>query len=74
MPVDEQIAILYCGTQGLLMEVPKERIKDFEKEYLQLLTSQYPQILQQLSQGILNDEITQTLELAAKKTVQNFVY
>ena len=74
MKVEEQIAILYCGTQGLLMDVPKERIKDFEKEYLQLLATQYAAILHQLSLGQLNDEITTTLELAAKKTIQNFVY
>ena len=74
MTVEEQIAILYCGTKGLLMEVPKERIKDFEKDYLQLLATQYSSVLHQLSQGILTDEITDTLELVAKKTVQNFVF
>ncbi|MCL4481909.1 MAG: F0F1 ATP synthase subunit alpha, partial [Bacteroidetes bacterium] len=74
MPVGEQIAILYCGTKGLLMDVPKEKIKDFEKDYLQLLSSQYSGILQRLSKGELDDEITNTLELAAKKTAQNFAF
>ena len=74
MPVEEQIAILFCGTRGLLTDVPTEKIKDFEKEYLQLLSAQYSDTLHQLSLGVLTDEITQTLELAAKKTVQNFVY
>jgi F-type H+-transporting ATPase subunit alpha len=74
MRVEEQIAILYCGTRGLLMDVPKEKIKDFEKEYLHLLATNYSGTLLQLSKGELNDEITQTLELAAKKTIQNFVF
>jgi len=74
MTVEEQIAILYCGTKGLLMEVPKDKIKDFEKDYLQVLSTQYADVLLQLSRGELNDEITQTLELVAKKTVLNFVY
>ena len=74
MTVEEQIAILYCGTKGLLMEVPKEKIKDFEKDYLQLLATQYSDVLLKLSEGILDDEVTETLELAAKKTVQNFVF
>ena len=74
MTVEQQIAILYCGTRGLLMEVPKDKIKDFEKDYLQLLETQYADVLLQLSRGELNDEITNTLEAAAKKTVQNFVF
>jgi F-type H+-transporting ATPase subunit alpha len=74
MPVNEQIAILYCGTKGLLMDVPKDKIKDFEKDYLQLLSSQYAGTLQLLSQGEFNDEITNVLEQAASKTIQNFVF
>ena len=33
MPVEEQIAILYCGTQGLLKGVPLDKVHDFEKEF-----------------------------------------
>ncbi|MCE1199456.1 MAG: F0F1 ATP synthase subunit alpha [Marinilabiliales bacterium] len=74
MTVEEQISILYCGTQGLLMEVPTDKIRDFEKDFLQLLSAKYPDTLAQLNKGILNDEITHALEEAAKKTVQNFVF
>ena len=74
MTVEEQIAILYCGTQGLLMSVPTSKIKDFEKEYLLLLSTNYSGVMHQLANGILNDEITGTLEEAAKKTAQNFAF
>jgi F-type H+-transporting ATPase subunit alpha len=56
------------------MDVPKDKIKDFEKDYLQLLSSQYAGTLQLLSQGEFNDEITSVLEQAASKTIQNFVF
>jgi len=44
-PVEKQIAIIYCGTKGLLQRVPINKIKEFEKEYLTVLESQHAQVL-----------------------------
>ena len=65
VPVEKQIAIIYCGTKGLLKNVPIAKIKEFEKDYLELLEIEYQNVLDQLKAGVLNDEITQTLELVA---------
>jgi F-type H+-transporting ATPase subunit alpha len=56
------------------MSIPTEKIKDFEKEYLLILATQHSELMGKLSQGILNDEITATLEEVAKKTAQNFAF
>ncbi len=39
VPVEEEIAIIYCGTQGLLHNVPMDKVAEFEKLYLQILKS-----------------------------------
>ena len=61
-PVEEQIAIIYCGTKGLLQKVPIRRIHDFEMEYLNTLRESHQPILQQLKNGILDESIENTLK------------
>lgn len=66
MPVAQQIAVLYCGTHGLLRDVPLDKIPSFEKQFLQLLDMHYKeQVLAPLGQGIINDQVTAALEEAA---------
>ena len=60
--VEEQAAIIYCGTNGLLMDVPVNKIKEFETEFISYLHQKHQNILDDLASGKLNDEITNTLE------------
>jgi|TARA_B110000263_G_scaffold110607_1_gene96688 F-type H+-transporting ATPase subunit alpha len=60
--VEEQAAIIYCGTKGLLMDIPVNRIKEFEVEYISFLHQKHQNILDDLASGKLNDTITSTLE------------
>jgi len=64
--VEDQIAIIYCGTKGLLKEVPVNKVKQFESEFLELLSVKHKDLLDSLKKGILTDEITNTLEEVAK--------
>ncbi len=59
--VENQIAIIYCGTNGLLQRVPIDRIIDFETEYLYYLENNHADVLLKLKQGELNKDITDTL-------------
>jgi F-type H+-transporting ATPase subunit alpha len=72
MPVEKQIAIIYCGTKGLLKDIPVTKVKAFERDFLELLEIEHQNILSQLKQGIINDEITQTLEGVAKTISMRF--
>jgi F-type H+/Na+-transporting ATPase subunit alpha len=63
--VDKQIAIIYCGNKGLLSEVPENKIKEFEKEFIELLEIRFPEALKQLGEGVLNDEVSAMLDEAA---------
>ena len=63
MPVEDQIAILYCGTQGLLKGVPLDKVHDFEKEFLrELHTSHQHDVLDILKTGTIDDDIRKKLE------------
>ena len=66
MPVGREIAVLYCGTHGLLRDVPLDRVRDFEKIFLQLLESKYQkEVLDRLAAGELDDDITRRIEETA---------
>jgi F-type H+-transporting ATPase subunit alpha len=71
--VEQQIAILYCGTHNLMREVPLDKIKDFEKAFIEKLeVSHKTDILEPLSQGTINDEITKAIETLAKDVADSF--
>ena len=70
--VEQQIAIIYCGTRGLLREVPVNKVKEYEKEYLDILERSHKPVLDQLKAGQYTDEITNTLEQVAKDLVKKY--
>jgi F-type H+/Na+-transporting ATPase subunit alpha len=62
LSVEKQIAIIFCGTKGLLKKVPVNKVRAFEKEYLSMLEIRHPETLAALKAGKFTDEITQVLE------------
>lgn len=69
-PVEKQIAIIYCGTKGLLNEIEIDQVQQFQTEFLEFLELKHKDILKQLSEGKINDEVTKVLEAVAKDTVE----
>jgi F-type H+-transporting ATPase subunit alpha len=65
MPVESQVAIIYCGTKGLLNKVPVDRIKEFEEEFLAFMDQKHRDALDTLKSGKLTDEVTNTIEKVA---------
>jgi F-type H+-transporting ATPase subunit alpha len=70
--VEEQAAIIYCGTNGLLMDVPVHRIKEFETEFLSFLHQKHQNVLDDLASGKLNDSITETLNTVVKELTPKY--
>lgn len=70
--VEQQIAIIYCGTKGLLKEVPVKKVKEFESSYIALLEASHKGVLDKLKQGQFDDSITGTLEAVAKDLVKKY--
>ena len=72
MPVEEQIAVLYCGVNGLLKGVAVERVGEFEKRFLEVLRGVYrEEVLVPLSEGRLDESVTSLLEKVAGEVAQS---
>jgi F-type H+-transporting ATPase subunit alpha len=67
LTVEKQVAIIYCGTKGLLRDVPTARVREFETEFLSFMELKHKDVLNDLKAGKLTDEITGTLERVAKE-------
>lgn len=68
MPVGEQIAILYCGTKGLLRDIEVDKVRQFEELFLELLRSKHQKdVLDQLLHGKIDDSISGILESVASQ-------
>jgi F-type H+-transporting ATPase subunit alpha len=67
LSVEKQIAIIYCGTKGLLREVPVNKVREFEVEYLSILEAKHRTVLNDLRDGKFTDEIVNVLEVVAKE-------
>ncbi len=65
--VENQTAIIYAGSKNLLRNVPVNKVKEFEKDYLEYLNNKNRATLDALKAGKLTDEITDVLEAAAKE-------
>ncbi len=73
MPVEEEIAVIYCGTQGLLRNVELKHIAEFEKMFLEILRSKYQkEILEPLREGVLDENVSKLLEEVATEVGQTF--
>ena len=73
MLVENQIAIIYCGTKGLLNDIPIDKIKSFEEDFLSTLRSESADILDSIRNGLLTEDVVGTLEKACEKTKKNHI-
>ena len=72
MPVEQQIAIIFAGTKNLLKDVPVDKVKEFEKDYLAYLTAKHQDVLNTLKAGKLTDEALEVLTNAAKEIASKY--
>ena len=63
--VEDQVAIIYAGSKNLLRNVPVDKVKEFEKDFLEYLNNTHRDTLDALKAGKLDDNITDVIEKAA---------
>ena len=74
MSVQNQVALLYCGTHGLLAKLPISKVKEFEKEFLNLLeTLHQEEVLDVIKGGNINDHVTAIIEKTAEDVINNIL-
>jgi F-type H+-transporting ATPase subunit alpha len=72
MRVEHQIAIIFCGTNNLLGDVPVNKITEFEEEFLRHMDNNYADTLKVLSEGKLTDKAIADMKKAAAEIVKRF--
>lgn len=65
MKVEDEVAVIFCGTKGLLENVPLDKVSEFEKNFLQLVSTKYPEVMEAIRAGKLDDDVTSKLTAAA---------
>ena len=73
MPVGEQVAILYCGTHGLMRDIPISMVRAFQDAVLTYLRANHQaDVLDVLASGKITDEITSLIEKLAADAAEQF--
>ena len=65
--VEDQVAIIYAGSKNLLRNVPVNKVREFEKDFLEFLNNKHRATLDALKAGKLTDEITDVIQSVAKE-------
>ena len=74
MPVEQQIAILYCGTHGLLRDVPLNNVQDFERSFIESLQLNHQEdVLDVLRTGVIDDNVTKAIEETAAMVAKQYL-
>ncbi|MEQ9301207.1 MAG: F0F1 ATP synthase subunit alpha, partial [Cyclobacteriaceae bacterium] len=71
--VEDQVAIIFASTKGYLDKVPTEKVRDFEREFLQEMKSKHSGVLEQLASGKIDDTITGVLADTAKSLAAHYI-
>ncbi|PJJ66729.1 F0F1 ATP synthase subunit alpha [Chryseobacterium geocarposphaerae] len=72
LPVDSQVAMIYAGTENLLRNVPLNKIKDFQHEYIEFLRSKHPDTMAAIKAGKIDNDITGVLKQAANDLASKY--
>ena len=72
IPVEKQIAIIFCGTKNLLSKVPVNKVRQFEDDFLTQLELKHKNILDALKSGKLTNEISAELEKIARDMASKY--
>lgn len=73
MPVGEQIAILYCGVQGLMKDIDISSVRNFQKEFLMRMRDAHQDVLDALTIGTYGEEVKSIIEEEALNILEMFV-
>ena len=70
--VEDQIAIIYAGSNNLLRNVPVNKVKEFERDYIEFLKAKHSNVLATLKSGKLTDKAIDTLVTVAKDLSEKY--
>ncbi len=72
LPVENQVAMIYAGTENLLRQVPVGKVKEFMAGYVELLKTKHPETMAAIKSGKIDDQITGILKQAAADVASKY--
>jgi F-type H+-transporting ATPase subunit alpha len=73
MPVEEQVVVIFAGTQGYLDELPVDAVQKFEQEFLSFMRARHKDILDKIAETKdIDEETTQKLHSIIKEFIDSF--
>ncbi|HHY27402.1 MAG TPA: F0F1 ATP synthase subunit alpha [Desulfitobacterium dehalogenans] len=74
MVVEEQVVVLYAAVKGFLDDIPVDKIKSFEEEYLRTMRTTKADLLARIrTEKTLNDELNAEIEKAIIEVKEGFL-
>ena len=70
--VEDQIAVIYCGSKELLRNVPVHKVKEFETEFLEIMQMQHKSLMEELRAGILSEKTEETIRKIAAEVAEKY--
>ena len=72
MPVEEQVAVIFAGTNGLLKNVPTDKVKEWQADFIELMRNKYAETLEAIRKGKWDDNIIATLKQVVTDTTAKY--
>ena len=72
LPVEDQVAMIYAGTENLLKDIPVAKVRAFQKEYVGLLKTAHPEVMSALKAGKIDKDLTDVLKQVALDLVAKY--
>ena len=72
LPVEKQVAIIFCGAKGLLSGIPLEKVREFEKEFLDFIELKHKNILEKIKSGKMDEETEKMLAAIANEIAERY--
>lgn len=70
--VEHQVAVIHCGTKGLLRDIPIDKVDEFERNFLETMGLRHQDVLDKIRDGEFNDEIEEVLNTVATDTAEKY--
>lgn len=65
--VQDQVAIIFAGSKNLLRKVPVDKVKEFERKYIDFLNTKHKKTMETIKQGKLTDDVVDVLTKTAEE-------
>ena len=72
LPVEDQVAMIYAGTENLLRDIPVAKVRAFQKYYVDTLKSVHPEVMSALKAGKIDKDLTDVLKKVATELVAKY--